>query len=138
MNKIKVTKTEALILDAVKAVKNKGIKIKADGWYVVWNVDKRKWEPEQNSNGHCSCPLGAYLLAAQPKPSEDQEEYLADGSDTDLLCDIAGTALGKDREWAENFVANFDDDYDYGDDTGNEPKGVGSRSGRKLRKLLIK
>jgi hypothetical protein len=138
MNNIKVTKTEALILDAVKAVKNKGVSIKEGGWFVEWNSDTERWEPEANWKGHCSCPLGAYLLATQPQPTYDQAQALEDGAETDILCEIAGTALGKDKAWAENFIGNFDDDYDYGDDTDNEPKGGGSRSGRKLRKLLIK
>ncbi len=141
MKNIKVTRTEALILDAIKIVKNKGISIKEGGWYIEWNSEKNRWQPDANANGHCSCPLGAYLLAAQPKPSEDQAAALEYETDSDILCDIAGTSLGKDHDWAENFISNFDDDYDYGDghqDYDNEPRGAGSRSGRKLRKLLIK
>ena len=136
MKKIKVTRTEATILDAIKEVKNKGIKIESGGWFVEWNNDKERWEPEANSKGHCSCPLGAYLLVAQPEPTYEQILALEDGADTDLYCEIAGTALGKDQAWAENFISNFDtapdDNYSY------IKQGKGARSGRKFRKLFVK
>lgn len=140
MNNIKVTRVEAKILDAIKAVKNKGVSIKEGGWYVEWNADLGRWQPEANKDGHCSCPLGAYLLAAQPAPSFEQAAALENVNDNEIFCDIVAASLGKARIWAENFIANFDDDYHYGDndDNDNLPKGMGAASGRKFRKLLIK
>jgi hypothetical protein len=130
MKKIKVTRTEATILDAIKTVKNKGISIKEGGWFVEWNSNRERWEPEARSTGHCSCPLGAVLLALQPKPSEDQLQWLSDGADTDMLADIAAKTLGKDREWVDNFIGNFDEE--------SATEGKGSNSGAKLRKLFVK
>ncbi len=133
MKNIKVTRVEALILDAIKAVKNKGIEIKDGGWFVEWNSDRERWQPEANKTGHCSCPLGAYLLIAQPEPSYEQAMALEDGADTDILCEIAGTALGKDQAWAEAFISNFDSEDDH-----YMKEGKGAKSGKKFRKLFVK
>lgn len=81
--------------------------IVADDWNVVVRGDRyvaRTYadyrdgnvEPGENRDIPCACPLGAVLIAQDPRPSHG-------GKDKD-----AAAVLGVSERWVESFVAGFD------------------------------
>lgn len=85
----------AVILEAVNAVKLKGINISSDGWGVGWHKSKDRYAI---SNAKSCCPLGAVLLEFQNSLPRnlDWREWSIE------------TILSASSYWIKGFIAGFD------------------------------
>lgn len=86
---------------AIETVEARGISLEA-GYWGVWSRDGEWTTSDLGSHKDRCCPLGALLLAEQPRPASDDEEP--------DVC--AALALGRSYGWVAAFIEGFDGESD--------------------------
>jgi hypothetical protein len=90
----------AIIIDAVKYINEKGIKLGPESWGIGWNRNQDRYTP---TNAKTCCPLAAVVLAYQ----ESLPRHL------DFREWTVETLLGVNSAWIKGFIAGFDNkNYD--------------------------